>query len=612
MRTALAQAKTLAAEGQVERALDMVRAAAAPEADLAVLSGLSRWLRSLPDSETPEIKIAFLGGGTLDQFVELTGAWLRLYGLKLVPYLAAYDTWRMEVLAPESALYKFTPDLVWFFTTSHDWPQPGRAEISPEAAGQAAGETESLWELVRNKMPKAQIIQNNMEAVPERIFGNLDASVFAGRANFQARLNLDLTEKAAAQGVVIFDLNHLAASQGLWKWADRAYWHHSKHPFAPDLAGWVGFYAAKLVLAARGLAKKVVVLDLDNTLWGGVVGDDGLEGLALGNNADGEAFAAFQYYLKGLSRRGIVLAVASKNNEDAAQEPFKSHPAMVLTLDDIAVFKTNWRNKADNIREIAETLRLGLDSFVFVDDNPAERALVRQELPMVETPELPENPSLYEWTLDRMAYFESLFFSEEDRKRARMYKENASRVEIRKTAANLGDYLLSLQMVAESGPADQFHLPRMSQLVNKSNQFHLTTTRYSEAELRDLASRDDIITRWFGLADRFGDYGLVSVLVLKLSGGEALIDTWAMSCRVLERGMEEFVIRDLIREARKRGARRLVGLYKPSQKNFLVAGLYERLGFEALASVDPDQSRWAWDLSRESRTAPLLITPKEK
>jgi len=350
------------------------------------------------------------------------------------------------------------------------------------------------------------------------------------------------------------------------------------------------------------------VLDLDNTLWGGVIGDDGLDGIRLGTGPEGEAFVAFQAYLQALGRRGIVLAVSSKNDPKNAAEPFEKHPDMRLRLGDIAVFRANWDNKPDNIREIARTLNLGLDAFVFIDDNPAEREMVRQLLPMVEVPELAADPADYIASLATQNLFEATLYSAEDGERARLYRENAERDASSRTAADLSSYLANLAMRAAVGPVDAFTLPRMAQLINKSNQFHLTGTRYAEAELAALAADPAATMLWFRLADRFGDNGLISVVILKQAGDGLEIDTWVMSCRVLGRTMEEFIANEIRAVAQARGCARILGSYHPSAKNGLVAGLYARLGFDALEN---DGAVTRWQASAGADT-PLLKTFVER
>jgi FkbH-like protein len=364
-----------------------------------------------------------------------------------------------------------------------------------------------------------------------------------------------------------------------------------------DAAGLVAHHGARLIAASRGMSRKCLVLDLDNTLWGGVIGDEGIEGVRLGQGeAEGEAFRSFQVYLRSLKERGIILALASKNDEKIAVEAVTHHPDMVLRPDDFAVIVCNWSNKADNIRVIANTLDIGLNSLVFIDDNPTERALVRAELPMVAVPELPEDPAFFIRALDQQAYFETHVFSEEDRERAAMYRGNAKRKATLQQFADIGAFLRDLTMKAEIGPVDALHMPRFSQLINKSNQFHPTTTRYTEAQILAMTATQQVEAWWFKLRDRFGDNGLIASLILRKEGSTLEIDTWAMSCRVLGRGMEEFIQNHLLTLARERRMERIVGTYIPTKKNGLVRDLFAKLRYSQIDD-EGEKARWAIDVA---------------
>jgi len=614
MRHALETAKQFVATGNKTKAIEVLASELTPEVDFSILVRASKWARSIKWDNVCPLRVAFLGGGTLEHLIDFISFWLLLNGFRLESYFAQYDAWRIDVVNTKSLLYKFKPDIVWFFTHSRDIKLQSHPEFDWNAAKSSAEEAVeefvSYWQIIQTNLGNSLIFQNNVEMNSARVFGHLEAVLPGSRISLTRLFNIALAEKAAALGVKIFDLEYVASSFGLRKWHNHAYWHNSKHPFSPDLAGLVAFQAARLLAAAKGASKKVVVLDLDNTLWGGVIGDDGLEGIKLGYGVEGEAFSDFQNYLKFLAERGIVLAVSSKNEESTAKAPFLGHPGMKLSLNDIAVFNANWENKADNIRRIALTLNLGLDSFVFVDDNPAERALIKSELPMVTVPEMPDDPSRYVSALDWLHLFESMTFSSEDKLRGRLYRENADRAAIQADFTNIEEYLANLEMVASVGEMDSFHLPRMAQLVNKSNQFHLTTTRYTESELLALSSRDDYLVRWFSLRDRFGDYGLIAGLILKKEGEAFLIDTWVMSCRVLERGMEEFILRHLIALSISAGHSLLIGRYIPTAKNALVRNLYGNLGFtQRLATAGTLD--WFLDIPSQSRNDRRLFIKGE-
>ena len=341
-----------------------------------------------------------------------------------------------------------------------------------------------------------------------------------------------------------------------------------------------------------------MVLDLDNTLWGGVIGDDGLEGIKLGQgSSSGEAFVAIQTMALQLRSRGIILAVCSKNEEDVARLPFREHPDMVLREDHIAVFQANWSDKAANLRTIASTLNIGLDALVFLDDNPAERMQVRTALPLVGVPELPDDPALYPRALAAAGYFEAVAFSEEDRNRADYYRVNSQRAQALSSSGDLGGYLASLDMVCSIGRVDALSRSRVAQLINKSNQYNLTTRRYSETEV-ELAENDPARHAiQLRLVDRFGDNGIISVIITDKADETWTIDTWLMSCRVLGRRVQEAALGHLATAAVSEGAKRLVGRYIPSARNRMVAGHYQSLGFVLVETSLDGKTEWRLDLA---------------
>lgn len=596
--------------------LDKVRAAADPLAPFPNQLSWFRRFRKCSSGAVHPIRIALMGSGTLNLLADTLRLWLGLEGYAAEIYLCAYGSFRQEILDPDSAFYTFQPDVVWLIATERDLDfrqvVAGADTDTCEAAVlSAAEEWRSCWRQLRSRRPLT-IIQNNFEAPSLRVFGHYEAAVPWSRINLIQRLNLTISNYASRDRVTIFDLHYIAGNFGLSRWREDRHWHQSKQPFTPDAFGVVAFQFARLVGAMKGTSKKCVVLDLDNTLWGGVIGDDGIDGIQLGDGPEGEAFVAFQEYLKALLGRGILLAVCSKNDQVTAEEPFRKHPAMRLRLEDIACFRANWENKADNLREIARALNLGLDALVFVDDNPVERELVQSQLPEVSVVALPEDPSDYAAALAAGCFFETASFSSEDIARARFYQENSERESAKNSATDLGTFLRDLEMEASSGTADSFHLPRMAQLLAKTNQFHLTTTRPSEAELAALSVDPQVWLRWFALRDRIGDHGLISVVILRPEDDSLAIDTWAMSCRVFSRGMEEFILLQMVQAGRASGAQRLVGRFLPTAKNRPVADLYHRLGF-SFDAMEEAGSRWVLDLASPNlHFAPLIRWAERK
>jgi FkbH-like protein len=577
--------------------------------DYALQARFAKLVQSIPGDalDLKPLRIALLATSTVNHFRDVLACWLAREGFRAEFFLSDYDTLHQTILDSGSELYRFQPDIVWLFTSYRDVRIEAVGPMDMQAVlhrvNEAVGKSASLWDAIRKRC-SCQIIQNNADLPRLRPLGNLEGSAAWSHSGLLSRFNLALGEAAGA-GVIVFDIEYLSAFYGKERWHDARYWYHSKHAFDLDAYGLVAQRAAKLIAAIKGRARRALILDLDNTPWGGIIGDDGIEGIRLGSTTDGEAFVDFQRYLRELKRRGIVLCVCSKNDEATAMEPFELHPDMVLRLEDIAVFKANWRNKADNIRAIAQTLNLGLDAFAFVDDNPAERDLVRRLVPEVIVVNLPEDPAGFAAAVDEAGLFETTTVTEEDARRGDQYRENALRQDLRESFTDLTAYLESLSMISECGDLDSFHLVRATQLINKSNQFHLTTTRYTETQfevfVRDPACR----VRYYKLCDRFGDNGLIAVVILtRVDGATAFIDTWVMSCRVLARTMEEFICRDIFSAARTLGCARVVGKYIPTKKNGLVAGLYDRLGFLREAAEDT-ATVWSVDLTQG---APDLVT----
>ncbi|RJP16092.1 MAG: HAD-IIIC family phosphatase [Candidatus Abyssobacteria bacterium SURF_5] len=602
-REEIKAAKSASKEGKHQEAFQRLRGIADPYDDFSLQSRYAKVYQTIRGNlGLRPIRLALVGGSTLEHFSDVLAFWLAMEGFRLELYLSPYDTMRQTILDAGSDLYAFNPELVWIFCTEKDVrislsSAAGHSpEIISQAVQSAVQECSELWQTINSRC-SAYIIQNNADLPCERIFGNLECAVDWSRLNLLRRFNLELASRLRA-GITILDFEYISSAFGKYRWFDHRYWFHSKHAFSLDAAGLVAFHAARLIGALKGAAKKCIVLDLDNTLWGGVVGDDGLAGIRLGVSADGEAFVAFQEYLKGLADRGVLLAVCSKNEDGTAKEPFLKHPDMRLKLQDISVFIANWNNKADNICTIAKTLNIGLDSLVFIDDNPAERELVRSLLPMVTVPEMPEDPADYIRTLDRLSLFETVSFSSEDRKRGQMYRENAARQEHQEKFTDLTSFLASLDMEATVGSPDAFHVKRMSQLINKSNQFHLTGTRYTESQIEGFAADPDYMVRYFKLKDKFGDNGLISVVVLKREQADLLINTWVMSCRVLSRGMEEFICNEILSLARNGGCSRVLGCYVPSSKNQLVQGLFGRLQFRKVLQEENGATHWEYVLEQ--------------
>ncbi len=584
--------------GRFDEVREVVKSAALPTLDLAWVQALHRILAKLPRAERP-LKVAVLGGFTTDYLVQGIDVFLFASGVDVQVYSPSYGTFRQEILDPESELYRFAPSIVYLATSRRDLgPFPSVGESPERVAEHVAAERDQwarLWQTLHDRLG-CQVIQNNFDAPPWRLLANCEMSASAP-GGYLTRLNLALVDGAPAY-VTIHDVDGLSASAGRQAWGDERYFHVAKLPCAPASLVDYAHSVSSVIAALRGKARKCLVLDLDNTLWGGVVGDDGLGGIRLGQgDAVGEAFLAFQEYVLGLSRRGILLAVCSKNTDSVAREVFEKHSEMRLGLRDIACFVANWDDKATNVRAIAKTLNIGLDSLVFVDDNPAERSLVRKFAPLVAVPELPTDAAGYVAALEQHRYFQVTALTKEDLHRAEYYRAEAERKHIEESATDLGEFLRSLSMVAQVGPVSPLSLERTVQLINKSNQYNLTTRRYSNADLVALLGDPRWITRTVTLADKFGDNGLISVVIAKIEGDDLLVDTWLMSCRVLKRTVEHYVRNHLASLALERKLRRIRGDYIPTPKNALVEDHYQRLGFSCTGK-DAD-GRTHWELALE-------------
>ena len=464
----------------------------------------------------------------------------------------------------------------------------------------AVNESLDYLNMIRTQLKQkygAPCIMQTCVHEPESFFGNFDVQVNNTSRQFINIFNSALVNGVAGTEDFLLDVAAIAETVGLANWHDPVMYHMAKLPFAQKLVPFYAEQVCRIIAAMSGKARRALILDLDNTLWGGVIGDDGLNGIELGQgNAVGEAYLAVQNTVLKLRQRGIVLAVCSKNNDTTARIPFREHPDMLLNESHISVFRANWEDKVPNIQFIAETLNLGLESIVFLDDNPVERDRVRYELPEVAVPELPEDPAYYPRTLLAAGYFEAVYFSDEDRSRVENYQANVKRVALRETATDLNTYLKTLQMTAVLRPFDEDGIKRIVQLVSKTNQFNLTTHRYNESQVRDFMKNDQYLTLQVRLADTFGDNGMVSVVICKKSAEEWFIDTWLMSCRVVGRRLEEVVFYEIVKVAKLDGAKKITGVYIPTERNEIVRDYYLKLGFEALNTGTSGATTWSISL----------------
>ena len=537
-------------------------------------------------SALPQYSLVVLGDCATQHLATALRGYGVSVGIRLNVFDADYDQIDAQVMAPDSELYRFAPQGVLLQMCTEKL-QEAFYDCPPEARASFAEDTyariRQIWSRIGSRIP-ATVLQCNFPLIDDGVFGQFGNKTEQSFLFQQRKLNYLLMQGCQeAKNTFLIDLDALQTALGRSTFADPKLYYVAKMPISLAALPAAAKLVVDVVRSLQGAVKKCLVLDLDNTLWGGVIGDDGLSGIQIGELGTGHAFSDFQKWLKELKNRGILLTVCSKNNEDTAKEPFEKHPEMVLRLEDFSMFVANWEDKARNIRTIQQALNIGMDSMVFLDDNPFERELVRTMIPEITVPELPEDPALYLQYLRGLDLFETASYSREDAGRTEQYREKAQRAAFEAAFQSYDDYLEALQMRASAAAFDPFHYPRIAQLTQRSNQFNLRTVRCTEAEIEALAQDDSRIGLYFTLKDKFGDHGLISVVVLEKQPEDTLfISEWLMSCRVLKRGMEEFIVDKILSVAAQQGFRRVVGEYIPTPKNAMVKDLYEQLGFARL------------------------------
>lgn len=570
--------------------------------DLSLLTRLAKAIaRAKADGKSLDplapFRLAVLSNSTIDLIVPALVASAARHGIALEVVQPAYDQVTQEALTPDSMVNRSQPDAVLFALDYRALPLSlclGDAMASEAAVQRALGYLQMLGDGIKAHSKAVCIFQTVAPPV-EALFGSLDRGLPGTLRHMIDDLNRRLSQMVCGMGGVVLDAAALAETVGLANWHDPQQWNLGKLPFSDGLIPLYADHVGRILAALRGKSRRVLILDLDNTVWGGVIGDDGLEGIKIAQgDAIGEAHLEVQKMALDLRKRGIVLAVASKNNDDVARTPFQQHPEMLLKLEHIAVFQANWSDKATNIRAIADELGLGLDAMVFLDDNPAERGLVRRLLPQVAVPELPQDASGYARTLAAAGYFEAIAFTRDDLERAGFYQENARRVALQNRVAGAEAFLESLDMTITFQPFHPVGRARIVQLINKSNQYNLTTRRYTEPEVAAMEQDETFFTLQVRLSDTFGDNGMISVVICCPAGEPDTwdINTWLMSCRVLGRKVEHMVLREILEHARRAGVRKLLGLYLPTPRNKLVEDHYAKLGFTKVSEEPSGATRW--------------------
>jgi FkbH-like protein len=605
-RDLLAQARKLADDGDHSAAACLVGEASDATSEFPLWLNAARLLEKLDPENWARrtVRVAVTGSSTTTHLAWCLKVALARHFLDVEIYESPYAQYQQEILDAESPLYAFAPDVVVLAVDHREVRLRDLSTTPDEDLEAEVNRWTSLWGTLRQHTT-AMILQPTFVPARYDALGNLGASLAGARRRQIRKMNL-LLEERAPDGVFLVDAEMVAASVGMDVWQDDRYWYLSKHGVGLGAVPAFTRAIAAVMSSAMGLARKVVVLDLDNTLWGGVIGEDGLDGIELAGTPAGEAFQAFQEYLLALRRRGVLLAVVSKNNESDAREPFERHPDMRLSLEDFAAFHATWEEKEVQIRQISEDLSLGLDAFLFIDDNPVEREAVRRALPQVDVLQLPADATGYVAALGAYVGLETVAFTEEDSKRTAQYQARAQAASLQTTASSPEEFLRSLAMVASFEPIDSSNLVRVAQLLGKTNQFNVTTRRHSAGDVTTMLEQPRAVGLALRLRDRFTDHGLVGVLIAVPDGDDLRIDTWLMSCRVLGRGVEVTTMRVLADAARGLGFRRVVGEFLPSGRNAVAEKAFAKSGFTA-SDQGPERSRWLLDLETDGVPDPGII-----
>lgn len=558
--------------------------------------------KQLLDGDKTFVKkhVAILGGSTTAEIKNILELFLLKDGIQPVFYESEYNRFYEDSLFDNPELKEFKPDIIYVYTTNRNLKNVPDVNMSAEEVKALLNEDyqcfERVWTTLRDKY-NCEIIQNNFERPLYRLLGNRDCYDIHAQTFYIYRLNGLLYEFAQNNDWLhVCDLDYVASDYGLCKWQNPRNWYMYKYALPIDAIPYLAYNVANIIKAMCGRNKKGLVLDCDNTLWGGVIGDDGVEGIEIGEeNAEAEAYAEFQRYLKSLKTLGVILNIDSKNDLSNALKGLE-HRDSVLAKNDFVEIRANWENKDRNLADIAKSLNLLPESLVFVDDNPAEREIVTSQFSDVVAPKI-DAVENYIQILDRQGVFETVNLSDDDRHRAEMYQKNKERLLLQQNFVDYDEYLRSLEMRAEIVPFEQMSYGRIAQLINKSNQFNLTTRRYSQEQVEEMALSPDYVTLQGRLIDKFGDNGIVSMVIGHVVENVCQVDLWVMSCRVLKRDLEFAMMDALVRECQKRSLKKILGMYIPTAKNALVKNHYETLGFAKVKEHDDGATEWEFSLN---------------
>lgn len=558
-------------------------------------------------------RVAILRSFTVEPVLALLRAEAFTNGIDLSLQLGDFNAYSQEILDRESSLYRFSADAVVLAVQSRDVaPDLWRdcADLEGDAIAKAVDRVVSSfrnWINQFRRYSRANLILHTLEKPAFPSSGVLDAQTAEGQCAAFEQINCALHRLATEfTGVYVLDYDALVARHGRQNWHDEKKWLTVRLPISAGHLGYLAHEWLRFLTPLCGRIAKVLVVDLDNTLWGGVIGEDGMGGIQVAPEYPGAMYQAAQRAVLDMARRGVLLAICSKNNFEDAMEVLQHHPGMLLRPSDFASMRINWKDKVTNLREIAAELNVGIDSLAFLDDNPAERERVKAELPEVMVIDLPGDAAQFADTLRSFPAFERLTLSSEDRHRNQLYAAERERSQAEQNFASKEDFYVFLEQEAEIAPALPLNLARIAQLTQKTNQFNLTTQRYTEQQIGEMSGRPDYDVVSIRVRDRYGDHGLVGVAIACDQNADCVIDTFLLSCRVIGRSVETALLSTVAVRARARGCTRLLGRFLPTKKNVPARNFYEQHGFR-LVSQSEQEFVWDFDLSKSKISCPAWM-----
>lgn len=541
--------------------------------------------------------LAILGDSSTQFLTQAVKGYAYEYSINLSLFESDYDQIDIQIMDNNSEYYNFNPQYTLLYISSEKLYSKFLKLSNYERSCFAENILQyiaSVHNIIKEHC-NTTILQFNFIEIQDNLFGNYSSSLIHTFIYQIRKLNYLFNQYAyETKNVLVVDILSICSTYGYNMFFDKQIYYNSKMNLSLQILPYVSKNVIDVLLACIGKSKKCAILDLDNTLWGGVIGDDGIAGIQIGGDGLGKIYYDIQMYFKELKNRGILLAICSKNNEEIAKEAFLKHPDMVLSLDDIAVFVANWEDKASNIKYIQSILNIGMDSLVFFDDNAFERELVKSIVSEITVVDLPEDPAEYLSYIKSLNLFETISYSQEDQERTQQYKSEAIRRDLQTKFTNINDYLSSLNMLSKASPFDEFNYNRIAQLTQRSNQFNLRTIRYTDEQIKLIANDiSNFITLYFTLEDKIGSHGIISVVILKiLDKDNVFIDTWLMSCRVLKRGMEDFIVNKMVDICKNSNYKYIHAEYIPTSKNSMVKDIYSSYGFTK------DDNNFVLDISK--------------